>query len=319
MKILVTGGAGFIGTHLCRRLVRSGHEVRSLDLKSPKSAVAGVRYHLGDVMDSELLSRLMEGVDAVYHFAALVSVPLCQNDPELSYLANLLLTVRVLKSMQCEAELRGKMPKLVFAGSSVVYGATAGPGEACDEGTISETPLSFYGAQKLACEHAIRLFVEKHAVPTVVFRFFNVYGAGQDRSSPYSGVITIFSSAIEEGLPLRLHGGGVQTRDFISVHDVVHACESVLDLPDSECDGFPINLGSGYSVTIRELAETMIRVSGRDVELQDSAPRFGDVPHSLADIGRAKRILGWAPRYSLEKGLAEIVPAPYQQQLAAVS
>lgn len=316
MRILVTGGAGFIGTHLCRRLVSEGHFVRVLDLKDPKAAVPSVSYERGDVRDSKIVERLVREADAVYHFAAIVSVPLCQEKPVESHQTNLLATLQVLdaiseeqKRRNANAQARPKRPiRLIFSGSSVVYGASCqSASDRCVEDSAMAWPLSFYGAQKLGSEHAIRLYFEHHHIPSVVFRFFNVYGPGQDPKSPYSGVISIFSDAIREGRPLHLHGGGSQTRDFISVHDVVDACVRALDAPDDQCTGQAFNLGTGTSVTIRSLAEKMAHVVGRNVDLIETPAREGDVKFSLASIARAERILEWHPKVSLEQGLSELL------------
>ena len=306
-KILVTGGAGFIGTHLCRRLVSSGHDVQVLDIADPKSAVEKVTYARGDVRNVADLKRAIEGVDAIYHFAAMVSVPLCQERPIESMETNLMATTNVLESIRQESARRHKSVRLIFAGSSVVYGDLGQQGKPTREDGQLAWPISFYGAQKLSSEHAIRLYHQTYGIPAVVFRFFNVFGPGQDPKSPYSGVISIFSAAAKEARALRLNGGGTLTRDFVSVHDVARANAMALSLPEDKCDGRAMNLGTGRSVTIRELANTMIEVSGTTATTDDAPFRNGDVMHSQADITRAKEVLGWTPEVSLSTGVTELL------------
>jgi UDP-glucose 4-epimerase len=153
----------------------------------------------------------------------------------------------------------------------------------------------------------IQQFRKNRGIPAVIFRFFNVYGPGQDPKSTYTGVITAFSEAIKAGNPLRLNGGGIQTRDFVSVHDVVRALILAAEIPDQACDADPINLGTGAPITIRKLAEVMKALSGSQVPLEDAPWREGDVRHSTAEIRRALEKLGWAPAISLEEGLRELI------------
>ncbi|MEW6055588.1 MAG: NAD-dependent epimerase/dehydratase family protein [Bdellovibrionota bacterium] len=312
-KVLVTGGSGFIGTHLCRQLTQEGHEVRVLDLVSAKTPVKGVQYEKGDVRIPKDLSRLVDGVDAVYHLAAMVSVPLCQEQPIESYETNLLATCRVLEAVKSESQKRGKRVRMVFAGSSVVYGNLTQEGEARSETSQLAWPPSFYGAQKLGSEHTISLYHQNHGIPAVVFRFFNVFGPGQDPKSPYSGVISIFSTAIKERKPMKLNGGGAQTRDFVSVHDVARALRMALTLDESRCDANAINLGTGKSITIRGLAEEMSLAANQELLIENTPPRSGDVVHSRADIGRANEILNWSPQVDLRTGLAELLHAERSQ------
>lgn len=306
MKILVTGGAGFIGTHLCRMLIKHGHDVIALDLVDPENAVTKVRYIRGDARKVSDLSNVISKIDAVYHFAATVSVQLCQENPSESYQHNLMATCEVLEAIRHENAKRYRPIRLIFSGSSVVYGSLGQKGRSLTEGNLASEPLSFYGAQKLASEHAIRLYSQNFKIPCVVFRFFNVYGIGQDPTSPYSGVISIFSNALKNKLPIRLNGGGLQTRDFVSVHDIARANVLALNLPEHRCDGSAINLGTGQEITIKDLALEMAKASGLQTEITSAPPRSGDVMHSLADISLAKKVLGWNPQYTLFQGLQEL-------------
>ncbi|MCM2322902.1 MAG: GDP-mannose 4,6-dehydratase [Oligoflexia bacterium] len=305
--ILITGGAGFIGTHLTRLLVSQGHAVRVLDLVPPKSPVPGAQYLQGDIRNEWTLAEALRGVRAVYHFAAIVSVPLCQEQPHESFTTNLGGTSLVLETVRQEQLRQGRKIRVLFAGSSAVYGALGQPGIPLKESDTLPPPLSFYGAQKLGSEHLMALYHEVHGVPATCFRFFNVYGPGQDPKSPYSGVISIFTLRTRQGEPLQLHGGGTQTRDFISVHDLVRACAAALELPETACDGRPINLGTGKTTTVRELAELAVRLQGSSSTISVTPPRSGDVRDSLADSSRARTLLGWEPRVSLEKGLGELL------------
>ncbi|MBL7716940.1 MAG: NAD-dependent epimerase/dehydratase family protein [Bdellovibrionales bacterium] len=305
--VLITGGAGFIGTHVARLLTREGISVRSLDLKDPRNAVDGVDYLHGDVRKESDLRKAIQGCSAVYHFAAIVNVGECQEKPGESYATNFMGTIQVLEAIQQEGARTGSMPKIIFAGSSAVYGKAGKKNVPISESDVSDHPLSFYANQKLASEQAIRLYSEHRKVPAVVFRFFNVFGVGQDPTSPYSGVITIFSRLAREGKDLQLHGGGEQTRDFISVIDIARANLAALRLDPKNSDGQGINLGTGKSVTIRELGETILRVSKSRSQLINTPAREGDVPHSLADVKRAKQVLNWESSVDLQKGLAELL------------
>jgi UDP-glucose 4-epimerase len=306
-KILVTGGAGFIATHLARRLLDEGYSVRSLDLRDPRNPVEGVEYIRGDVREEDDLRKAVRDVSAVYHFAAIVNVTECQERPLDSYATNFMGTVKVLEAVREEGIRSGQVPRIIFAGSSAVYGLSGREGVPIRETDVASQPLSFYAHQKQASEDVIRLYRQHRGVPSVIFRFFNVYGVGQDPTSPYSGVITIFSRLAREGSDLQLHGGGSQTRDFISVSDLTRACASALKLDQSLCDGQAINLGTGAIVTIAQLGEIILRVAQGRGRLVTVPARPGDVPHSMADVKRAKEILNWNTQIQLEAGLKELL------------
>lgn len=305
--VLVTGGVGFIGTHLCRALVRDGLQVRVLDLKDPVDSVAGVEYIRGDCRKKEVLTPAVAGVSAVFHFAAITSVPVCQNQPHESYSHNFMATCEVLEAIRAQSQSAGAAIRMIFSGSSVVYGHLGQKGLSLKEDIALSWPLSFYGAQKLASEQAIRLYCQQFAIPAVVFRFFNVYGNGQDPKSPYSGVISIFREAVQAGSPLKLNGSGLQTRDFVAVEDVARAGVLALDLKDSQCTGEAINLGTSTSVTIRELAQLMKTIKKSSSELIDVPARVGDVVYSQADISRARLLLNWSAKIDLKNGLGQLL------------
>jgi UDP-glucose 4-epimerase len=299
-QVLITGGSGFIGTHLCRALVRAGYSVRVLDLRRPQRPVEGVEYFLGDVREERAVNEAVKNVSAVFHLAAIASVPVCQQQPYESSRTNLFSTALVLERIRPGT-------RFVFSSSAAVYGNLGRKGEPILEDLPLQDFLSFYAAQKYGSECLVRQFHRSRGTPAVVFRFFNVYGPGQDPKSPYSGVISKFANALEKGESIRLNGGGEPTRDFVSVHDIVKALILAIEVSDETCDAQPINLGTGQSVTIRELAETMRAVSASQVSLEDAPWRDGDVRHSTANVSRAHEKLGWKPSISLEEGLKELI------------
>lgn len=307
-EILVTGGAGFIGTHLCRKLVRAKHAVTVLDIRTPQSPVSGVKYVRGDVRDPLIVRELVGAASTVYHLAAIVSVPLCQKDPFDSYSTNFTGTLVLLNAIREQAQDSGRRPaRVVFASSAALYGNKGTEGRALREEDRALRFSSFYAAQKGASEQALDQYRQAFGVPSIAFRFFNVYGQGQDPSSPYSGVITVFSRLAREGRPLPLNGGGRQTRDFISVEDVVDGLARALELPDDSWNAQPVNLGTGTSVDIRSLAEMIRDATGKISALVEAAPREGDVLHSLADISIARELLRFQPKHALKERITALL------------
>lgn len=304
--VLITGGCGFVGTHLCRALRGAKHSVRVIDIVRPASPVPGVEYLLGSILDAERMASAVKGVDAVFHLAALVSVPLCEAKAVESYETNLIGTCQVLNAIRFEKVHCGKPIRLIFSSTAAVYPDLGATDSALREDGPAVRPLSLYALQKLASEQLIFARCDKDGIPAVIFRFFNIYGPGQDPLSPYSGVISKFSRAIALGEDLALEGGGGQSRDFISVHDIVSACVFALGLAAAKCDALPMNLAGGTGISIRNLAQLMMEVGGRVVGTRDTPSRDVDILHSVADITKARRVLGWTPRISLTKGLAEL-------------
>ena len=302
-NILVTGGAGFIGTHLCRNLLERGHRVVSLDLKgTAEKPVNGVTYLQGDARDLQTLVHLFRyyGVTAVYHLAATVSVPLCQKDPSESYSHNVSATLAVLEA----ARLSETKVRVAFASSAALYGNLGDNQKPLSELEVSSRFSSFYAAQKHASEKMIELYTEFYGIPSLIFRFFNVYGEGQDPSSPYSGVITIFSRLAREQKPLHLHNAGIQTRDFIPVTDIANTIASSLNLPASEWDASVFNLGTGVPTTVKELAHLIRDLSKSKSEIINAPAREGDVLHSHANIDHARNRLGHHANADLARGLS---------------
>ncbi|MBI3558660.1 MAG: NAD-dependent epimerase/dehydratase family protein [Deltaproteobacteria bacterium] len=306
-SILVTGGAGFVGTHLSRKLINLGYLVRVLDLRKPTTVVEGVEYIQGDVRDQKLLHELVGGVSTVYHLAATVSVPLCQKDPLESYSNNFTATLTVLEAIRKHSSKSPAPIRLVFASTAALYGSMGDDGRALTENDTAAEFFSFYAAQKHACERAIELYKSAFGIPSMVYRFFNIFGPGQDPTSPYSGVITIFSKFAREGKPLPLNAGGIQTRDFISVYDIANACAAALSVKTENWDARPINLGTGSSITVRQLAEMIRELSGGKSELINAPAREGDVVHSLANIQRARDIIKFKTEHDLKTGLIQLV------------
>lgn len=308
--VLVTGGAGFIGTHLSRALVRAGHRVLSVDLKgTPEVTVAGVSCFLGDVRDVPTSLSLIQthGVTAVYHLAATVSVPLCQNDPLESYSQNVGATLAVLEACRQASITREQPIRFAFASSAALYGRQGEDGAPLAEERVAPSFQSFYAAQKHASEKIIELYCITYGIPTLIFRFFNVFGPGQDPTSPYSGVITIFSRLARENHDLRLDNQGIQTRDFVAVSDLAEVLTNALRLPEAAWNAQPFNLGSGVATSIRQLARMVVTLCNSRSDLIDAPPRPGDILHSLADISRARKVLSFEPHAALSAGLEALL------------
>ena len=295
---LVTGGAGFIGSHIAAELVARRERVRIVDnLSTGKrknlEAVPGAEFVHGDLADAQLAVRVVDGVDYVLHQAAIPSVPRSVKDPITSNRANIDATLNILVAAR-DAGVK----RLVYAGSSSAYGDT--PTLPKSEG-MPTRPLSPYALQKLVGEQYCRMFTGLYGFETVTIRYFNVFGPRQDPSSPYSGVISLFISALVDGRRPTIHGDGEQTRDFTYVANVVdgvlRACQA------SHAAGETINVATGGRTSLNELFRHLKDLTGATVEPVYGEPRPGDVKHSQADISKATRILGYAPLVSFENGL----------------
>jgi UDP-glucose 4-epimerase len=306
---LVTGGAGFIGSHLVQALAARGDRVRVLDDLSTgrEENLAGLPVELvrGSITDPAACQRACAGVDGVFHEAAQVSVPRSVQAPVESYQVNVMGTLHVLEACRTQGVRR-----VVFAASSAAYGDTL---ELPKVETMSPRPLSPYASGKLAGEDLLRVYGTLHGLRTVSLRYFNVFGPRQVDDSPYTGVIAIFARALLDGRRPTIFGDGQQTRDLTYVDNVVAANLAAMerDLPP----GAAINVGSGERVTILELFEEMRRLCGARVEPELAPPRAGDVRDSLASIQRARELLGYAPRVGWREGLARTV-AWYRERRA---
>ncbi|MFA4663239.1 SDR family oxidoreductase [Pyrococcus kukulkanii] len=291
--IIVTGGAGFIGSHIAETLAEDNDVVVIDNLYSGKieNVPENVKFINADVRDFEAIADIIREADYVFHEAAQISVDESVKDPVFTEEVNVIGTLNVLMAL---AEGNGK---LIFASSAAVYGDN--PNLPLKE---SETlsPISPYGVTKLAGEHYCRVFYEIYGVPTVVLRYFNVYGPRQ--SSAYAGVISIFMRNAIKNEPLTIFGDGKQTRDFIYVKDVVEA--NLLVAQKKKAEGEIFNVATGKETTVLELALKIIDLSGSSSSIVFAPPRPGDIRRSVADISKLKK-LGFSPKYTLEEGLKE--------------
>ncbi len=303
-RYLVTGGAGFIGSHLCDALLDGGHDVVVLDdLSTGKRGNLDPRVSLeiGNVADPQIVRAAAQGVDGVFHLAAIASVERGNQDWPGTHRINQGGTVAVLDA----ARAQNRVP-VVYASSAAIYGDT---GEAVAREDRVPAPLTAYGADKLGSELHARVASLVHGVPTLGLRFFNVYGPRQDPSSPYSGVISIFADRIGRGDEITLHGDGSQTRDFVHVGDVVaHLLAAMRRLADpvQALGGEParFNVCTGQTVSIRSLAEILAGLRGVPLRARQGAPRAGDIRHSCGSNEAAVAALGVQARVQLEQGLA---------------
>ena len=303
MKVLVTGGAGFIGSHLAEALVRRGHRVRVLDnfysgkRENLGAVAADVEVVEGDCVDAAAARRAVAGMDAVLHEAAIPSVVRSIADPALSHRANATATLSMLLAAR-DAGVR----RFVYAGSSSVYGDQPGRRKRED---MEPRPLSPYAVGKLTGEHYTRVFAGLYGMETVTLRYFNVFGPHQDASSPYSGVMGLFITAMLAGRAPLVYGDGRQSRDFTYIDNVVEA--NLRALQARGLCGQAVNVATGRAITLNALLATLSRVTGRRVRARHTRPRPGDVRHSLADISRARRLIGYRPVVDLRTGLERTV------------
>lgn len=304
---LVTGGAGFIGSHLVDRLLADGDEVRVLDdLSTGKLANLDARVDLcvGDVAHPAVVRSALRGAAGVFHLAAIASVQRANEDPVGAHRVNQSASVAVFSAAREEGRRRARSIPVVYASSSAVYGE-AGP--RADE-RLAPSPLSAYAVDKLGTELHARVASSLHGVPTLGLRFFNVYGQRQDPSSPYSGVISILAARIAAGRPVRIDGDGRQTRDFVHVGDVVaHLTAAMTALGDAREAGLVLNVCTGRAVSIAELASLMAAALGRTLRVEHGPARAGDVRHSCGSPDAAVAALGLRAAIELEAGLATLL------------
>ncbi|MBW3598869.1 MAG: NAD-dependent epimerase/dehydratase family protein [Planctomycetes bacterium] len=343
MRALITGGAGFIGSHIADELLDHGWEVRAIDWldpqvheepgRRPEYLNRDVELLIGDVGDASLVSDALSGVDVVFHMAAAVGVGQSMYEIRRYTQINNLATATLL-----EALIKHPVQRLVVASSMSIYGEGAyrdaqgrmrlavprtrnqmqrGEWECLDadgsplapiptpETKVAE-PSSVYALSKYDQERLCLIVGGAYNIPTVALRLFNAYGPRQALSNPYTGVLAIFASCLLNGNRPKIFEDGYQRRDFVSVHDVARACRLALDAP--EAPGEVINVGSGQSYTVREVAEELSRaVGGRHIEpIITNRYRTGDVRHCFADIEKARRLLGYEPRVTLPEGLQEL-------------
>ena len=298
-KALVTGGAGFIGSHLTHALVEQGCDVTVLDnlstghIENLTGILDSITFIEGDISDDTILSRVLPGCDVVFHQAAIVSVTQTVENPVSSTMVNDLGTLKVL-----EASRLNNVRRVILASSSAVYGDDP---QLPKIETMAPKPLSPYAVQKLTNEHYAALYHGLFGLETVCLRYFNVFGPRQDPSSPYSGVISIFMLRAAQGQAPVIYGDGHQTRDFIYVRDVVRA--NLLAAASTKAPGHVFNVGTARSININTLWERIADLAGIDIIPEYAAAREGEVKHSCAAIHKALDQLEFQPSMLFEDGL----------------
>src|SRR5262245_982804 len=295
---LVTGGAGFIGSHLTEELARRGHSVRVVDSlitgrRRNLDHIKGVEFMEGDLADMDVATRAVAAINYVLHQAAIPSVPRSVNDPITSNRANIDATLNILVAAR-DAGVK----RLVFAGSSSEYGNAETLPKRED---MAASPLSPYALQKVVGTEYCRMFTRLYGFETVVIRYFNVFGPRQDPGSPYSGVISLFSTALIEGRRPTIYGDGEQTRDFTYVSNAVDGVLRACEAPAAV--GEAINVACGTRISLNELLRVMNTIVGTNIQAIYNEPRAGDVRDSQADISKARQLLGYTPIVALDEGL----------------
>jgi len=300
---LVTGGAGFIGSHLVEALLVRGDTVRVLDdlssghLENLSHVIDRIDFIEGNIRDGATVQQATSGVDFIFHLAALVSVTKSMVEPTEAELINAVGTLNVLNAAKA-----ADVQRLVLSSTCAVYG---------DDPTLPKTetmgpqPKSPYAISKLAAEYYCQIFNESFGLETVILRYFNIFGPRQDPSSAYSGVISIFVDKLSQGLAPTVFGNGQQTRDFVFVDDVVRANLLAAEAPKASREIF--NIGTGRPISVNQLFENLRHIFNRDLKPDYRPARTGDILHSYANPSRAKTVLGWQAQVDFEKGLKRLV------------
>lgn len=300
---LVTGGAGFIGSHIVQRLVKRGERVRVVDnlctgeIERLARVLSAIDFVEEDLADPAVCDRVVDGVDYVLHQAAIPSVQRSIRDPMASNRANITATLNLLESCRTHGVRR-----LVYAASSSAYGDTKVLPKQED---MAANPLSPYALQKFVGERYAKLFFDLYKFETVSLRYFNVFGPSQDPYSEYSAVIPKFITKLLAGEKLTIFGDGEQSRDFTYVDNVVEA--NLLALTADDVAGKMMNLGCGARISLNQLVKQLENILGLSAQVEYLPARAGDVHDSLADIGLAERLLGYRPQVSVQDGLARTV------------
>jgi UDP-glucose 4-epimerase len=307
-KILVTGGAGFIGSHLVDRLMSEGFSVTVLDNLS-YGHMENLCAHLGnkelefikgDIRDQVLVKKVMQNVDVVFHEAALVSLTLSIQDPSLANEINVSGTVNLLKAASDSG-----VKRFVYASSAAVYSESQVPEKKETENSSPKTP---YGVTKLADELYAKSFYQLYGLETVGLRYFNIYGPRQscNLNAQYGGVIIIFLNRLLKELSPIIYGDGEQTRDFVNVYDIIQANMLAMNSPNARGQSF--NIGSGIQITVNQVAKTLkVFLNKNYIENEYVDARPGEVKHGYADISQAKELLGYVSEISFEKGISDLV------------
>lgn len=309
-KIVITGGAGFIGSNLARFLTQAKNDVIVIDdlstgrLENIKDIIdeKNFRFVKGSITDLDILRDSFSHVDYVFHQAALPSVPRSIKDPLTTNEVNIKGTLNVLVAAK-DAGVR----KVVYASSSSVYGDTP---TLPKKETMTPNPLSPYAVSKIAGEYYCQIFADVFRLPTVSLRYFNVYGPWQDPSSEYAAVIPKFIGNVLKDKPPVVYGDGTQTRDFTFINDVVQANVRAMEATATGV----FNAAGGKRITINDLAKTIMQLCQKEMDIVYEAARPGDIKHSLADSSKAKASFGYAPQYDITKGLKETLPWYQKQQ-----
>ncbi len=299
-RALVTGGAGFIGSHLAEALLEREVEVTVLDNLStgqrsnvPESA----RFIEASILDESSVAEALRDCEAVFHLAAQVSVPESMERPVQSITTNATGTLLLL-----ERARRAGVKRFIYSSSSAVYGESPASPKRED---LAPEPISPYGVGKLAGEEYVSAYARCYGMQTASLRYFNVFGPRQRHDSPYAAVIPIFLSQMREGKPLTVYGDGEQTRDFTFVADIVQA--NLKAVESERLDGEVFNIACGRSISLNELIRTLAVVFGQEPEVRYLPPRPGDIKHSSADIRKAQERLGYSPQFTLEEGLRRTI------------
>ena len=302
-RYLVTGGAGFIGSHMCEKLLRDGHSVRILDnFSSGKEAnLAAVQANVeildGDVREEEMVSRAVKDVDIIVHHAAIASVARSVENPILEHEVNLGGTLRLM-----DAARKGSVRRFVLASTAAAYGDDPTPAK---KESLRPRPQSPYAISKVSSEQYCRVYSDLFNLETIVLRYFNVFGPRQDASSDYSGVISIFVDRMLEGRRPKIFGDGEQSRDFVFVDDVVNATLSACEAPRASGEIF--NVGCGCGISVGQLVRELNSLLDSAIEPEFATQRPGDLRSSLADISNAEKHLGYTPTVSFAQGLRRTV------------
>ncbi|MBN6791705.1 NAD-dependent epimerase/dehydratase family protein [Pseudomonas fulva] len=302
--ILITGGAGFIGSHLSDALLARGYAVRIVDdLSTGKRDNLQLDHPLlelveGDVADAELVQRAAAGCQAVVHLAAVASVQASVDDPVRTHQSNFIGTLNV-----CEAMRVHGVRRVLFASSAAVYGNN-GEGQSIAEDT-PKAPLTPYAVDKLASEQYLEFYRRQHGLEPVIFRFFNIFGPRQDPSSPYSGVISIFSERAAQGQPITVFGDGEQTRDFLYVGDLVQVMVQALE--QAQVEEGAVNIGLNQATSLNQMLAALQQVVGSLPAVSYTTPRSGDIRHSRADNRRLLARFDFQRATSMVEGLARLL------------
>ncbi len=309
-RYVVTGGAGFIGSHIAERLLREGHQVRAVDNLSTgreqnltpllERYGSQLEFHNVSITDPTALPEIFEGVEVVYHQAALPSVPRSIEDPLETHEQCATGTLRVLLAAR-DAGVR----RVVYAASSSAYGDVEGETAVAKHEAMPTKPISPYGVAKLTGELYCQMFTTVYGLETVCLRYFNVFGPRQDPESQYAAVIPLFIQAILAGQPPTIYGDGLQSRDFTYIDNVVHA--NLLAASAPEAAGEVMNIALGRTITLCTLVDQINALLGTDIQPVHAPPRAGDIRFSMADISKAENLLDYAPVVDFETGLARTV------------